>query len=167
MISICALQCRLFRPVFRPVVVLAIAWFALGGSVRADIGRDTLADIAKCSGIDDSVERLRCFDRAAPRAREALTPRAEDFGKPPVAVAPEMEQVSANVVEFSRTARGRAIFVLDNGQKWRQIDGDDAQVAEPLPGEPQLRVTIAKGLFGSYNLTIEGRNGSVKVRRVD
>lgn len=164
MTYICAPQYRrkigLLHAVF---VVLAMA---LGQSARADSARDTLADIAKCSTIEDSMERLRCFDRAAPRARAALEPRADDFGNPPAA-APEAEQITANAREVFKTARGRAIFVLDNGQTWRQIDGDDAQVAEPSPGEPQLRVTIAKGLFGSYNLTIEGRNGLVRVRRLE
>lgn len=167
MISICALQCRPNRLVSRAAALVVVAGFALGGgSVQADVARDALADIAKCSSIDDSMERLRCFDRAAPRAREALAPRVEDFGKPPAA-APEAEQVSARVREVFKTARGRAVFVLDNGQTWRQIDGDDAQVADSSPGEPPLRVTIAKGLFGSYNLTIEGRNGLIRVRRVD
>ena len=48
----------------------------------------------------------------------------------------------------------------------RQLDADDTQVLEPLPGEV-MKVTIARGVLGSYNLTIEGRNGLIKVRRVE
>ena len=121
--------------------------------------------MARCSAIGEPAERLRCFDRAAPRAKEALIPKTEDFGKPPPR-PPEVDQVNATVREFSKTMRGRALFVLDNGQTWRQLEGDDAQVLEPPPGAI-LKVTIARGAFGSYNLTIEGRNGLIRVRRIE
>ena len=78
----------------------------------------------------------------------------------------EVDQIVASVRELSRTVRGRALFILDNGQVWRQIDGDDSSVWEPEPGRV-LKVTIEHGLFDSYNLTIEGRNGFIKVRRIE
>jgi len=148
------------RPVF-----LASLWIAGIAPACADATRDALAEMARCSGIGEAAERLRCFDRASPRAKEALIPKVEDFGKPPPR-PPEVTQLASTVREFSKTVRGRAVFVLDNGQTWRQLEGDDAQVLEPQPGTA-LRVTIERGLFGSYNLTIEGRNGLVRVRRVE
>jgi hypothetical protein len=150
--------------VHRPVLVVSL-WVAGIGSACADATRDALAEIARCSAIGDSAERLRCFDRTAPRAKEALIPKAEDFGKPPPR-PPEVLQLVATVRELSKTARGRALFVLDNGQTWSQLPGDDAQVQEPPPGTV-LKVTIERGAFGSYNLTIEGRNGLIRVRRVE
>jgi len=93
----------------------------------------------------------------------------EDFGKPPP--PPEITQITATVLELSRTSRGRSIFVLDNGQVWRQLDGDDANVQEPQPGKT-MKVAIEMNFVGSllggysYNLTIEGRNGLIRVRRV-
>jgi hypothetical protein len=150
--------------VHRPVL-LASLWIAGIVPACADATRDALAEMARCSGISDATERLRCFDRASPRAKEALIPKAEDFGKPPPR-PPEVMQLASTVREFSKTVRGRAVFVLDNGQTWRQLEGDDAQVPEPQPGTA-LRVTIERGLFGSYNLTIEGRNGLVRVRRIE
>ena len=147
------------------LVLIASLWFASVGLTRADATRDALAEIGRCSAIIASAERLQCFDRVAPRAKEALIPRAEDFGKPPPR-PPEVDQVVATVRELSKSVRGRALFVLDNGQTWRQLEGDDAQVLEPLPGTT-LKVTIARGAFGSYHLTIEGRNGMVRVRRVE
>lgn len=156
---ICALQCRLL------IAVAALVFMVAPRSVFADVTTDTLNEIARCSTIDENSERLRCFDRAAPRARAALTPQPQDFGKP-TPPPPELPQLNAAVLELARTTRGRAVFVLDNGQTWRQIEGDDTYVAEPPPGE-SLKVTIAKGLFGSYNLTIDGRNTLIKVRRVE
>jgi type VI secretion system VasI family protein len=94
--------------------------------------------------------------------------KAEDFGKPPAPpeTGPkEITEISAGVIEMAKNAYGRALFVLDNGQVWKQIDGDQSNVDEPKSGQ-QLKVTIEKALFGSYALTVEGRRGIVKVRRV-
>ena len=112
----------------------------------------------------DAAQRLRCYDTAAPRAKEALAPRPQDFGSPAAPPA-ELAHITAVVREFSKTPHGGAVFVLDNGQTWRQLDADNVAVAEPDPGKA-LNVTISRGLFGSYNLAIEGRNGVVKVRRL-
>ena len=35
--------------------------------------RDALEEIAKCAEIADSAERLKCYDAAAPRVKNALT----------------------------------------------------------------------------------------------
>ncbi len=140
-------------------------WIIGLGVAHADAAREALDRISACSSIADAAQRLQCFDRAAPSAKEARTPKAEDFGKP-VPPPPEVAQVVAGVRQLSKTVRGRAVFVLDNGQTWRQIDGDDAEVQEPPPGTP-LKVTIERGIFGSYHLTIDGRNELVRVRRVE
>ena len=168
--------------------VLAFISVFVAGAAHADAAGDASAEIAKCAGIADSAARLKCFDAAAPRANGAAeqpareapgmpqgfglsapepVTREEDFGKPPP--PPEITQITATVIELARTLRGRSIFVLDNGQVWRQLDGDDADVQDPRPGKP-MKVTIEMGvlavLLGNYNLTIEGRNGLIRVQRV-
>lgn len=155
----------------------------------ADATRDALTEIAKCADIPVSAARLNCFDAAVPGARSALaTPvqadkgggllewfgfsrpkkpvtKPEDFGKPPQVGPDEMTQMSASVLELAKTARGRAVFILDNGQVWRQLEGDDAVVLEPPPGKT-MKVTIAIGMLGNYNLIVKGRNGLVRVTRL-
>ena len=69
------------------------------------------------------------------------------------------------MLEFARTPRGQALFVLANGQVWRQSEGDTSVVRDPPSGVP-MKVTIENGFLGSYNLTIEGRNGLIKVTRL-
>jgi len=106
----------------------------VAGAVQAQAAGDAPGGIAKCAGIADSAARLKCFDDAASHAngapaqqpREApdrdgfgFSPpqavnRAEDFGKPPP--PPEITRITATVIELARTARGRSIFVLANGQ---------------------------------------------------
>jgi hypothetical protein len=99
-------------------------------------------------------------------SRPATKP--EEFGKPPAPVQEgpkEISEISGSVLEFARNAYGRAIFILDNGQVWKQIDGDQHEVAAPKEGEP-MKVTIEKAIMGSFSLSIDGRRGIVKVRRI-
>ena len=166
--------------------VLAFVSIFVVGAAHAEAAGDASAEIAKCAEIADSAARLKCFDAAAPGAVGAFpaqpaaeapgrdgfgfsppqaATKVEDFGKPPP--PPEITQITATVLELSRTSRGRSIFVLDNGQVWRQLDGDDADVQDPRPGKT-MKVTVEMGLslLGNYNLTIEGRNGLIRVYRV-
>jgi len=166
-------------------VLASISIFVVGAA-HADSTGDASAEIAKCAEIADSAARLKCFDAAAPGAVGAFpaqpaaeapgrdgfgfsppqaATKVEDFGKPPP--PPEITQITAAVIKLARTARGRSIFILDNGQVWRQLDGDDADVQDPRPGKT-MKVTIKMGLslLGNYNLTIEGRNALIRVHRV-
>jgi len=65
---------------------------------------------------------------------------------------------------LSRTLRGQAIFILANGQVWRQIDADDSAVRDSVTG---AKATIQRGMLDSFNMLIEGRNGLIKVRRIE
>src|SRR5256885_7545356 len=124
--------------------VLAFISIFVAGAAHAEATGDASAEVARCAQIADSAARLKCFDAAAPRASGAPAAQpatrapgrdglgfsppqgadtVEDFGKPPP--PPTISQITATVVELARSARGRPIFILDNGQVWRQIDGDD------------------------------------------
>lgn len=94
--------------------------------------------------------------------------KPEDFGKPPAPVMAgpkEITEISSNVIELAKNAYGRSVFVLGNGQVWKQVEGDQTEVRDPGRGEAMM-VTIEKGLLGSYSLRVKGRTGIVKVRRV-
>ena len=166
--------------------VLAFISIFAAGAAHTQSAADASAEIARCTAIADSAARLKCYDAAAPRANGAAAQQAgeapgrvdgfglsapepvtrvEDFGKPPP--PPEITQITATVTELARTARGRSIFVLANGQVWRQLDGDDTDVQDPQPGKTmKVAIETGLGLLGNYNLTIEGRNASIRVRRV-
>jgi hypothetical protein len=149
----------------RRISVLAcISLVLVAGPAHADRAGDALSELTRCAGIEQSAERLKCFDTAAQALANPLA-KAEGFGKPPPPRADEVSQIRAAVLELAKTARGRAVFILDNGQTWRQIDGDGTDVREPPPGKT-MKVTIATGFLNSYDLTIEGRNGLIKVRRL-
>ena len=55
--------------------------------------------------------------------------KPEEFGKPPAEPAGEINEISSPVLEFAKTARGKAVFILENGQVWRQLDSDGTVVA--------------------------------------
>jgi len=152
------------RPVQRISVLACILLVLSAGPAHGDRAADALLEFTRCAGIAQPSERLKCFDTAA-QGLASPPPKAEGFGKPPPPRPDEITQIRATVLELAKTARGRAVFVLDNGQTWRQIDGDDTDVREPLPGNT-MKVTIAAALLNSYSLTIEGRNGLIKVRRL-
>jgi hypothetical protein len=157
---------------------------------RADPARDALAEVARCADIADAADRLKCFDAAMARVKSALaspapeaptksllewfgfsrspTPvtKPQDFGKPPPEAAPEeLNEIASPVLEFAKTARGKAVFILENGQVWRQLDSDTTAVLDPQRGT-KMAVKIERGFLGSYNLTIDGRNILVKVSRL-
>ena len=128
------------------------------------------ADIA-----DASAKRLECFDAATARGKAALAApvppaqaappakeknlldwfgfpkpkpvtKTEDFGKPAPEPGPnEVTQISGTVLEFAKTARGKAVFVLENGQVWRQIDGDSTDVLARRRRATTMKVTIETG----------------------
>ena len=173
------------------ILLLLSLSLLVAGPARADSTRDALAEIAKCADIAEASERLKCFDAAVPRAKSALSAPVEkpaqksllewfgfgrpskpvtepqDFGKPApeAGTGQEVTEITASVVEFATNPRGKAVFILDNGQVWRQLDADRTVVRDPDPGRT-MKVTIETGALGSYNLTIEGRKGLIKVSRL-
>lgn len=138
------------------------------------------ADVLKCTEIAEASARLACFDRTAPSLRNAPKPPV-----PPVAALPpvppeqrfgaerlekkdqpaslreEAESITAVLKEAREGEPNRWVFLLDNGQVWRQV------VARSLKGiKPGRKVTVEKAVLGSYSMTIEGVPGLIKVSRV-
>jgi hypothetical protein len=77
----------------------------------------------------------------------------------------EIDSISAGVTEVAYTPFGQFIVFLDNGQVWRQLQGD-ADRARFKSNARDNRVTISHGALGSYNLTMNGSGKVYKVTRV-
>lgn len=56
---------------------------------------------------------------------------------------------------------GRTVFTLENGQVWRQTENGKLSWSADRP-----MITISKGVFGSFRLSVDGVNKSVRVERV-
>ena len=137
------------------------------------------ADLAHCAEIDTDTVRLACFDALA----RALDARAE----PPDDAAAETDtadaavrgvdafgselvrdgsiempdEISSRFVGEFTGWRGNTVFTLENGQVWRQAEEDRLIYRADSP-----IVTLRRGTFDTYRLSVEGVGGSVRVLRV-
>lgn len=73
----------------------------------------------------------------------------------------EFEQMTAKVSELGTLPRGELLLTLDNGQVWQQKSGDRAMRIKV--GDD---VTIHRASLGSFLLTSQAANGSMRVTRV-
>lgn len=79
--------------------------------------------------------------------------------------AQEVDSISSGVTDYAYTPFGKFIVFLQNGQVWRQAEGDaDHALFKRHPDENT--VTISRGAIGSYNLTLNGSDRRFKVDRV-
>jgi hypothetical protein len=139
-----------------------------------------------CGLLADDQERLACYDAAfapdstdeapAPRSDNARgtpvqteedstveTPDVADFGVEQV--EQRIDRLEARLVGDFTGWTGSTVFRLDNGQVWRQTKNyiPDFKPREPLS---QPKITISRGLMGSYNLSVEGVKRIVQVKRI-
>ncbi len=75
----------------------------------------------------------------------------------------EIDSITAGVSDVAYNAFGQFVVFLDNGQIWRQLQGD-ADRAHFKKKAADNKVRISRGLLGSYNLTL---NDSAKVFKVE
>ncbi|MEI9889134.1 MAG: hypothetical protein WDN08_22040 [Rhizomicrobium sp.] len=107
--------------------------------------------------------------------RQQTTP--EQFGSenlnapPPPAGAPAtpappaaLDSITAGVTDYSFNYSNKFLVILDNGQIWQQLPGDADRARFNRNGKNT--VTIERGLFGSYNLTINDSSQTFKVKRL-
>lgn len=143
-----------------------------------------LQDVVDCRRIAESAQRLACFDAAAARLDEAASSgavvvvdreqvqqaRREIFGfsVPSFdlfgggegrAAPPPIENVEAVIEAYTRGGDGRLVLTLENGQVWRQIDGETASARRGAT------VRIRRAALGSYLANIDGQI-AIRVRRV-
>jgi hypothetical protein len=79
--------------------------------------------------------------------------------------ATAVDSISAGVTDVAYTPFGKFIVFLDNGQVWRQIEGDSDHAVFQKPAKKN-KVMIDRGMIGSYNLRINDSERTYKVTRV-
>ena len=78
----------------------------------------------------------------------------------------EVDSITAGVTDYAFTPFGKFIVFLDNGQVWRQIQGDSGDKPLFHRNAKDNKVTIERGLIGSYNLMVNDSTRTYKVERV-
>lgn len=92
---------------------------------------------------------------------QQLPKQAADFGKETVRGSEGPDILIGRVVNDFSGWEGDAVFELDNGQVWVQVDSSKLRYR----GAENPEVTIRRRAFGAYRLSVEGSNKTVRVRR--
>lgn len=108
------------------------------------------AQQAAAAAASQEAERLDAFGRDS-MSREKRPPPATE----------SLDRLEAKIAETLTAADGKMIFVLDNGQMWRQTEG------LPLPPvRPGFDVVVKKGAMGGFALTVVRIGRTVRVVRM-
>ena len=159
-----------------------------GGPVPDHDVRDAvMAGAFRCTSAGDEREWLNCYYAAAQpmRARLGLSaapqattiahapppvplpaaPVAQFGRKPPRAAIPDnVDHITAQMQSYTFDKLGWFTVTLDNGQVWKQIQGDTTYAKWKKPAA-SYQVRVSHGFLGSYNLQVHGLAGLYKVMR--
>lgn len=154
-----------------------------GGPVTDHDVRDAvMAGAFRCTASADERQWLNCYYAAAQpmRARLGLSaaPQAAHV-PPPVAPVPQFDRkpppradipdnadhVAARMQSYTFDKLGWFTVTLDNGQVWKQVQGDTTFAKNWKKPAPSYRVRVSHGFMGSYNLQVQGLPGLYKVIR--
>jgi len=153
-----------------------------GGTVTDHDVRDAVMGGAfRCTASADERQWLNCYYAAAqpmrarlglsaaPQAAPVLPPApVPQFGRkpPPRAEIPDsVDHVTARMQAYTFDKLGWFTVTLDNGQVWKQVQGDTTFAKNWKKPAPSYQVRVSHGFLGSYNLQVQGLPGLYKVIR--
>jgi hypothetical protein len=100
---------------------------------------------------------------AAPSSQTRATQFGSEYLAPAPGAARPVNAIESQIQSFRFTPQHRFVLQLENGQEWKQIEGDTGQ---PILTSLKTRsVTITRGALGSYNLVFSDQSGAYKVER--
>jgi hypothetical protein len=146
-----------------------------------------MAGASRCGGVAEDRPWLDCYYAAAQpmRVQLGLAPAAQartlpvpmpgpavasdrQFGLPtPAAPAlgANVDRVSSRMAAYKINKFGLFTVTLENGQVWRQVDGDTDHAHWNKPAAA-YQVEITHGFLGSFNFRVKDNPGLFKVLRV-
>jgi hypothetical protein len=161
----------------------ALAVFCVFALARAASAAEPLDQVYACAAISESAARLACYDAAVGKLKSAEQSgdlavvdsekvrqvQKESFGfrlpSLPKLVLPkfgggEPESVTAKLERLRTNSEYKAVFYLENGQVWRQIDTNTTTRIKP----GQI-ATVRKAALGSFMLTTPQAGQAIRVHR--
>jgi hypothetical protein len=171
--------------------ISAVAILALAATIPSPVMAQSRDAMIKCARIVDDAERVLCYDRLvvetsvegkrivsdrqaktdalvaereAARKAEAEAKQRERFGGEGLGIGADGERLEAlqsTLVEVLTDQTGRMVFLLENGQVWRQTEGVFRGTLKP-----GAETTIKRTRLGGYLMTFPGTNRTVNVKRV-
>ena len=145
---------------------------------------EALTRLVGCRAVADEAERLACYDRevaafeAAAQSRQLVVmdrqqvrrtrrtlfglalPDLNIFGDDNPDEEEGVSAIETTLRAASQDAYGKWLLVLEDGARWRQIDGRE-MAREPRGGQP---IRIRRAAMGSYLANIDGQI-AIRVRR--
>ena len=118
-------------------------------------------EVRELSAADESKEVTSQGSTAASRASQT-DEDTDQFGSERMTqTEEETDQITSRILGEFKGWSGHTEFQLENGQVWKQSSTGLLIVRINNP-----TVTIKKSFFGAYNLTVEGVNSTIKVKRI-
>ena len=120
-----------------------------------DLGRDK-----NKADISDNANQAKKVDEPAEEIKATVAPNSESsFGK--TENLSEPEEINSRILGVFNGWSGETTFELENGQIWKKSGNGflSANVNNP-------KINIKKGALGSFTLSVEGFNSSIKVKRI-
>lgn len=149
-------------------VLLAVSTGAVGAERQyVPVEQRFSAEQMKATGLDGlSAEQLALLNQllsqertavVAEAKREVLAERNDPFSKV------KADPVSSTVKGDFRGFANGDVIQLENGQRWRVIEGS-LYIGKPVSAP---KVTIRPGMMGAWYLEVEGQIPKAKVKRLD
>jgi hypothetical protein len=155
--------------------------FVAGGPAMAAKPAPTTAPavqaVVDCRKVEDSVQRLACYDAATDaltkatatgdlvtldrQQRRSVRKQAFGFTLPALAMfdigekGETVNSIDEILASARQDAQGKWTFVMQDGAVWRQID-DEFLSRDPHPGSA---VVISKASLGSFMLSVDKQPG--------
>jgi hypothetical protein len=99
-------------------------------------------------------------DQPAPEATAAASP-VDKFGAERVEDDTNLKKIQSRFVGDFTGWDGKTVFELENGQVWQQAESGRFTYRAVNP-----MITIKRGFLGSYILTVDDMNTTVRVKRI-
>ena len=133
--------------------------------------------LTQCAAIQDKLDRLICYDKissslssqtkmsstteaiAVTAPATTASNQSEDFGRI-YKTEDAIEKIQLQIKSIAKDPRGVLKISFTNGQVWKQIDSTKLKLKDD-----QI-VYIEKAALGSFILGIDGRNTTIRVKRL-
>jgi hypothetical protein len=165
------------RSIFGGVLLATVAGGSAMAAKQAATTAPAVQAVVDCRRIDDSVQRLACYDAATDaltkaatsgdlvtldrEQRRAVRKQAFGFTLPALAMfdvgekSEMMNSIDETLASARQDAQGKWTFVMQDGAIWRQID-DEFLSRDPHPGSA---IVISKAVLGSFMLSVDKQPG--------
>ena len=124
--------------------------------------RNQVADVARNESVTDENTDVISQKSSDTSSVKEIDESIETFGNERITqVEDETNEITSRILGEIKGWSGYTKFQLENGQIWQQSSEGLLIVRINNP-----TVSIKKSFFGTYNLSVEGVNSTIKVRRI-